>query len=123
MGILINRANGVPVASRLTICETPWTRTRGLIGTRRLEAEHVYWIKPCNAIHSFFMTMTIDVAFLDADLRVVKVIPAFTPFRICLPVRGAHSVLEGAAGMLERTGLREGVQLVYRPDNASPFSG
>ena len=111
MAGLVNVSEGVEVASRVTLCETGRARTRGLLGTTRLDPGHVYWIRPCHAIHTFFMTMAIDVAFLDDDLRVLKVVPSMTPFRVCVPVRGAASVLEGAEGMISSGRLRKGVVL------------
>lgn len=111
MARIWNETDEAEVASRITFCETGPERTRGLLGTRRLDAGHVYWIRPCNSIHTFFMQMTIDVAFVDDGLRVVKLIPAMTPFRVCLPVRGAVGVLEGAEGMIEAGCLHVGDQL------------
>lgn len=116
---LINTSDNVEVASRVTLCETGWSRTRGLLGTRQLDPGHVYWIRPCNSIHTFFMMMTIDVAFLDADLRVVRIVPSMPPFQVRLPVRGAASVVEGAVGMVERGRLRAGVQLAYQSRQTS----
>jgi uncharacterized membrane protein (UPF0127 family) len=115
MAQLLNCADGTVVASWVTLCDTGWTRTRGLIGTRRLEPGHVFWIAGCNAIHTFFMTMTIDVAFLDESLCVVRLVHAMPPFQVRLPVRGARSVIEGAVGMIESGHLQVGTGLAYRP--------
>lgn len=101
------------VAARVRICERLPDRLRGLIGTLRLDDDEAVWIRPCNSIHTFFMLMTIDVAFLDIDLRVVKVIPRMTAWRVCLPVAGADSVLEGPVGMIERAHLRRGTRLAF----------
>lgn len=111
MPYILNETREAEVASRITLCESTADRTRGLLGTRRLDPGHVYWIRPCNSIHTFFMLMTIDVAFVDADLKVIKLIPSMTPFRVCLPVRSAAGVLEGAEGMIEAGRLHTGDQL------------
>jgi uncharacterized membrane protein (UPF0127 family) len=108
---LFNSDQDLEVAGRLRICERTTERLRGLLGTRRLAEDQAVWIRPCNSIHTFFMLMTIDVAFVDEDLRVVKLIPAMTPWRVCLPVRRAASVIEGPVGMIRRGRLRQGAQL------------
>jgi uncharacterized membrane protein (UPF0127 family) len=115
---LVNLTDELPVAGRVRVCSTRSERMRGLIGTPRLDPDQAVWILRCNSIHTFFMRMTIDVAFLDAALRVVKVVPSMTPYRVCLPVPGARSVVEGAVGMLSRARLRRGVQLGIRDSAA-----
>lgn len=60
-------------------------------------------IEPCNSIHSCFMRVPIDVAFLDADDRVLAVYSAFPTWRFTPVVRGARRVVELAAGRLART--------------------
>ncbi len=113
MTSIINVDEQIVVASRVRVCERTGDRLRGLIGTRKLDPSEAVWIRPCNSIHTFFMLMTIDVAFLDSDLRVVKVIPWMTAWRVCLPVAGADSVLEGPGGMIERAKLRRGTRLAF----------
>ena len=53
------------------------------------------------------MRFAIDVVFLDADLRVLDVIPGLGPWRLAAR-RGARAVLELAAGEASRRGLRRG---------------
>jgi hypothetical protein len=111
MPSLVNLERGETIAAELRICVRMADRLRGLLGTRRLEPHQAVWITPCNAIHTFFMFMTIDVAFLDEELRVIKLIPAMTPWRMCLPVRGAVGVVEGPVGMIQAGRLRKGMRL------------
>ena len=53
------------------------------------------------------MRFPIDVVFLDAELRIVSVVPALQPWRLAAAKR-ADSVLELAAGECERLELTEG---------------
>ena len=46
------------------------------------------------------MRFSIDVAFLDADYRVLRVAKGLRPWRMMLPVRGSRRVLECAVGSL-----------------------
>lgn len=111
MSTLYNSDEDIEIAGRLRICERTGDRLKGLLGTRRLDDDQAVWIRPCNAIHTFFMLMTIDVVFVDDELRVIKLIRAMTPWRICLPVRRAAGVIEGPVGMIQRGRLRKGAQL------------
>ena len=108
---LLNFDENLRVASQVRICATLGERLKGLLGTPRLDEDQAVWIQRCNSIHTFFMSMTIDVAFLDDQLLVVKLISGVTPWRICLPVFRATSVVEGPVGMIRRGKLRQGSQL------------
>ena len=110
MATAMHRAtlDGRVLANRLRPAHTHWTRLRGLLGTRRLEAGEGLWIKPCNQVHMLGMRYAIDVVFLDDDARVLRVVHALQPNRISPRVKGATSVLELPAGTLTRVGLTEG---------------
>jgi uncharacterized protein len=68
------------------------------------------WILPCEAIHTFFMKMSIDSVFLDRELRVTKVEKNLRPFRVALSLR-AHSVLELPPGTVLRSRTEVGDRL------------
>lgn len=113
---MVNLDTGESFVTRLRISTRTADRLRGLLGTRSLPHGHAMWISPCNSIHTFFMLMTIDVAFLDQELRVIKLIPGMTPWRVCLPVRGAVGVLEGPVEMIRDAKLRKGTRLEIQED-------
>jgi uncharacterized membrane protein (UPF0127 family) len=51
-------------------------------------------------IHTFFMRFSIDVLFLDRQLKVLRVIEDLKPWRLSPWVLRAHSVLELPGGSL-----------------------
>ncbi len=51
-------------------------------------------LKRAPAIHTFFMRFAIDVVYLDAELKVLKIRRAMNPWRIDFPVARANAVLE-----------------------------
>ncbi len=63
------------------MAETGFERMKGLIGRRSLPSGEGLLIPHCNAIHTFFMRMTIDAVFLDKDDRVVRVVRNIPPWR------------------------------------------
>jgi uncharacterized membrane protein (UPF0127 family) len=62
----------------------------------------------------FFMRMSLDIVFCDADLQVVRVVHALPPWRMA-GCRRARYVLEIGPGEAARLGLHEGMQLVVEP--------
>jgi uncharacterized protein len=83
-------------------------RMKGLLGRSSLGPGRALWISPCNAIHTFFMSMTIDVIFLDRSMRVVRIIRGVSPWRMAGGGIGAHSVVEIETGWFDWSRIREG---------------
>jgi uncharacterized protein len=92
-------------------------RRRGLIGRDGVEGALV--IEPCRWIHTIGMRFPIDAAYLDEDGVVVKC-TRMGRFRVGLPVKGAHAVIEAEAGAFERWGLQVGDVVEVRPTDDEP---
>jgi uncharacterized membrane protein (UPF0127 family) len=107
-----NQTRGTWLADRATVADTSETRRTGLLKHTGLEPGDGLWIKPCEAVHCFFMKFTIDVLFIGRDKRVVKARAALKPWRISGALR-AHSVLELPEGQIAATGTERGDQLVF----------
>lgn len=79
-------------------CEDFYERARGLIARPAPEPGHGLLIPKCNAIHTCFMSYSIDAVFLDGNGGVVKTVKNIRPWRLF--VWGgfrARSVLETRA--------------------------
>lgn len=98
-----NLARAVPIATRVLLAGSSADRRRGLLGVESLADGAGLWIAPCEAIHTFGMRMSIDVLFLDGELKISKLIVNLRPARIAVCM-SAHSVLELQAGAIARTG-------------------
>jgi uncharacterized membrane protein (UPF0127 family) len=101
------RDDGAVVCRSCRLAATFLTRLRGLLGRRGLGEGEGLLIRPTSSIHMFFMRFTLDVAFLDRDGRVVKLVPGLRPWRMSF-APGARSALELSAGEIERQKLRVG---------------
>lgn len=55
---------------------------------------------PCKQIHTLFMRFPIDVVFLDAKQRVLRVCPHISPWHFSPFLLSAKSVLESASEAL-----------------------
>jgi uncharacterized membrane protein (UPF0127 family) len=107
--ILIHQANNTSVVEHLLMAETTVERMRGLLGRRSLPPDTGLLIRPCRSIHMWFMRFPIDAAFLDANLRVLRISRRLRPWQLAFAPRGTHCVLETAAGVLD--GLATGDRL------------
>lgn len=99
------------VLSSLNIADTSATRRRGLIGQTEIETPLL--IDSCKWIHTFGVKCPIDVAYLDAEMQVIKV-SKMKPSRLAMPVLSAKHVLEASAGTFENWGLVVGHTLEAR---------
>ena len=80
-------------------------RRRGLRG--RTEIDGAFVITRCRWVHTFGMRMPIDVAFVDADGVVIKMV-RMRRWRLGAPVKGADWLIEAGVGAFERWGLSVG---------------
>lgn len=104
MARVINRARGTILAEQAETARTWWTRGKGLLGRKGLPTGGGLIIEPCSSIHTWFMAFPIDVAFVAADGRVVRIAPALAPWRFGPLARGVRYVVELPAGALAASG-------------------
>jgi uncharacterized membrane protein (UPF0127 family) len=114
--------DGTVVCERCLLAETSLARLRGLLGRSGLSSGEGLLLRPAGSVHTAFMKFTIDVVFLDRDLRVLKVVPELVPWRTA-GCRGARAVLELRAGEASRRAIRAGVSLTQVWRTATAASG
>ena len=102
--------DGRTSALRIRPARTWWRRAIGLLATPALEDPCGLWIEPCHSVHTIGMRYAIDLAFLDRDGRILKLVPRLGPWRAAA-CRGARSTLELRAGLAAELGLTRGMQL------------
>lgn len=99
------------VLASLEIAESPGRRARGLLGRDGIDGALL--LRPARWIHTYRMRFDIDVAYLDAEMVVLKA-GAMRCNAMGRPVMSARSVLEAEAGAFQRWGLRVGDRLTVR---------
>ena len=97
--------------SDLKVATTEWARGKGLLGKASMGPEEALLIPRCNAVHTFFMKMTIDCVFVDKNMVVKAIYHRVKPFKVVWPVWGARSVIELGAGRAEELKLQLGEKL------------
>lgn len=83
------------------------SRLVGLIGTKNLK-DRGLMIPRCNWIHTFFMSIPIDVVYLDQKGIVRKIDSHLKPWKLAAPVFSARDVVELPAGFSEQKNLKVG---------------
>ncbi len=106
--ILIN--DGTVLIAQVLLAESTLDRMRGLLGRSSLDTDAGMLIRPCRSIHMWFMRFPIDAAFLDREMRVLKVARNLKPWQLAFAPRGTYCVLETAEGVL--TSIKTGSCLI-----------
>ena len=94
-------------------------RRTGLLGRDGLDGALL--IENCRWVHTIGMRFPIDVAFLDDDGSVIKIV-RMNKHRIGLPVRRAQHVIEAEAGAFDRWGLHVDDAVERRDEQHRPPS-
>ena len=99
------------VVCALEMADSRAERRNGLRGRQGLDGG--LHLEGSRTVHTFGVGFPIDVAFLSADLGVLRV-ARLKPRRVTLGGTGVRSVVAAQAGSLERWGVRVGDQLEVR---------
>lgn len=86
------------MASVVELAVTRSARRRGLLGRHGLDLSAAMVLAPCAAIHTAFMRFPIDVAFVDAEGCVRKLVRNLAPWRIAVSP-AAYAAIEFAGGV------------------------
>jgi uncharacterized membrane protein (UPF0127 family) len=104
---LVNAHTGAVIANSVIGAFDSATRRRGLLGRDRMDGGEALIIAPTNAIHTFFMRFTIDVAFVRRDGRILKLRPSMPPWRMAVAI-GAFAAVEVPAGVFASCSTKVG---------------
>lgn len=103
MKTVCNVTTGQVIATRARMAETWLDRTIGFLARKSIHPEEALWLTPCASFHTLGMQQPLDVVFLDAENRVVRVLCSVPRNRFPIVCRGAVSVVEFAPGALTRS--------------------
>lgn len=107
-----NTTRGVTLVDKGSVADNYLKRLKGLIGVRDLPAGDGLLIKPCKDIHTHFMSMPIDVLYVDATNRVVGIDVEMKRWRFGRRRSKSRFVIELPSGTVARTDCRIGDELV-----------
>jgi hypothetical protein len=87
-------------------------RMRGLLFREPLGFDEALLIDRCASVHTCGMSYPLDLAFLDREGVVRKLVAGVDPWRMSVCF-GASMTLELRVGMIEKLGLHKGQSLVW----------
>lgn len=115
--ILINDGTGAVLVGNLIRAESATDRMRGLLGRASLPPDTGMLIRPCRSIHMWFMRFPIDAAFLDEEMRVLKVARNLRPWQLAFAPSGTTGVLETAAGVMNAAKVGDALYIAGGTDS------
>lgn len=105
--MLVNARTETPLASSVELAATSAERRKGLLGRDAMTPGSALVITRCNAVHTFWMRFSIDVAFVDSAGIVKKVVEDLRPWRMAGALF-ASTAIEFPAGTLKEGALQVG---------------
>jgi uncharacterized protein len=96
------------VLASLEVAESRRARSRGLLGREGIEGALL--VTRARSVHTIGMRFAIDVAFCDAEMRVIRLV-TMPRHRVSRPVWRSRAVVEAEAGAFARWNLQPGDQL------------
>ncbi len=109
-----NQTTNIVLVDRGRVADSYWSKLKGLIGVRELAKGDGLLIKPCKGVHCMFMSIPIDVLYLDKDDQVIGFDADMRPWAIGRVYPDSSSVLELPSGTIARTATKPGDQLEIR---------
>jgi uncharacterized membrane protein (UPF0127 family) len=82
-------------------------RMVGLIGKKEIEEGSFLLFRNCNAIHTFFMSASIDAVMTAKNGEVLRVFESLRPWRFAACLK-ARDTLEMKAGSARKNGIKAG---------------
>ena len=107
-----NKTKETFLAYRVKVADSILSRLIGLLGKRSLALDSGLWIVPSSGVHTLGMLFTIDVVFLDKNLKVVGLRELLRPFSITGLNLQADSVIELPAHTIFKSRTEIGDALV-----------
>lgn len=107
---LINKKNQMEICPQLKNADSFMSRLIGLIGTKDLTDKGMMF-EGANWIHTTFMSIPIDVVYVDKHMKIVKIDHSLRPWRFAAPVFKARTAIELQAGLAQKKQLTVGDEL------------
>jgi len=110
--------------SRVTLkfdkADTFWRRFWGWMGRKAVDAEEGLLLENTRAVHTCWMAFPIDLIYLDANMRICKMVKSMKPWRFSMSLKGIV-VLELFAGRINQLNLNLGDQMITKGEREAVF--
>jgi uncharacterized protein len=109
--------SGRVLATHVRIARRAFERMRGLLSSDPLRDGECLLLEPASQVHTFGMSVPIDVVFCDGKGVVVHVVRNMRPRRVTKWVRGARLALEFTAGAVPSEVVAPTRLAIYEEDS------
>lgn len=99
--------------TRVRIASNPIQRMLGLLPRTEMADDEAMVFPGCRSLHTFFMRISIDIAFLDGDGGVVKIFQDVASGRLIFGGPGSSTAVECGARILSRKAVALGQRLTW----------
>ena len=117
---ITNRTRSTVLGTKVVRAATFWSRLRGFIGRPEPRLGEGILLSPCRAIHTCWMTFSLDVLFLDERGKVLELAPSLSPWKCTRRVSRARYALEVPVGTIDASSTCVGDELSWR--DPAPYS-
>ena len=101
--VVRNLTRNTTIAEHALLADSMVSRMRGLIGRRDLQRGEGLILGPCNGVHMFFMSIPLDVVFVNRHNQVVCSVSGLPTWGLVPWVRGAAQAIEIPVGMIHES--------------------
>ncbi len=105
---IINLSKNTLLAEDALVAEAWLRRAIGLLGRKEMQKNIALVIRPCQAIHTFFMRFSIDVIFVNRKNEIIGLETDFKPWRMSKIYWQAKFAVELPAGRISKSRSSEG---------------
>ena len=112
VGSISRQDNQQCLLNNVMCTSNPFERMRGLLGRPPLQVDQALLITSCSSVHTIGMTYPIDLAFLNKDWEIKKIVKSLVPWRMAWSF-GSNMVLEMTPGTIKNLNLDIDVQLLW----------
>ena len=109
---ILNLTKGTVCVRQTYKAERFQERLIGMIGKKFTHFDGMVFDR-CNAVHTFFMKMPIDILFVSREGKVLKSVEKFPSWRPFLYCKNSFYVIELPCGAIARSGTEKGDQLSF----------
>jgi len=96
------------IGNRIKVANTFFTRLIGLLGKKTLQEGEGLLILPCRQVHTFMMSIPLDVLFLNKKGEIINLCPEMKPGCLSPLVKEGCQVLELPAGTIKLKKFKKG---------------
>ena len=108
-----NKSNNEILAKEHKLCNNLFSQAKGLMFSKQKSLVFEFSNEKIVSLHMFFVFYSIDVVFLDENLKVVEIKENFKPFSFYIPKNKAKYVLELNSGSVASTKTKLGDVIQY----------